>query len=232
MKKTGFETDTNQGSVFVYILIAIALFAGLAYALSRSSGSTVGAASEIQADLKAVEILSYANTVAEATSRVKLRGFSDTELSFENGVIGANPNCADNYCNIFEKEGGGVVYKEPASQWLASAGSMWSVTGNNNVEGIGSDSVPDLVLFLPNVNADICKQINGKLGFGYGDPPVVTANVGLFTEYFTGTYSGTPENLILSPSVNGETAACFEGNSGSSNLASGTYHFYRVLIAR
>jgi hypothetical protein len=96
---------------------------------------------------------------------MKLRGISESDISFENTVTAqdySNALCDahkdPNDCKIFATGGGGQNYLNPPSG-SAAAGSEWIFTGANNV---GTAAYPigttaagtgnDLILLLPNAN--------------------------------------------------------------------------------
>jgi len=74
MTKTLNHDYREKGNVFFYILIAVALFAALSYAVSRNNTGSTDIFTEEQAKLAAQEIIEYGNTVANAVQKLRLRG--------------------------------------------------------------------------------------------------------------------------------------------------------------
>lgn len=232
----------ETGNVFWYILVAIVLFASLSYAVSQSSRGSMSAMTEEQARLAATEILDYASTLATATAQLRLRGYKDTEPSYENPLAAgyANAACTEDACRIFAPDGGGVTYKPPPSEWLDPAQSAqpgygdWVFSGETEVERIGTDGGAavnkDLLAFLPYVKKALCIELNQKTGVTNpsGNPPAEADQISAYTSLFTGTYA-IGESLTLADPNKGKTAGCFEGGG---TPAAGTYHFYQVLVAR
>jgi hypothetical protein len=232
----------ERGNVFWYIMVAIALFAALSYAVSQSNRGSVAAMSEEQARLAATEILDYASALSTATAQLRLRGFKDTEVSYENPVVAgyANPVCTDGACRIFSPEGGGVAYKAPVTEWLDSSHAAdpgygaWIFSGDNEVDRIGTDGATaankELIAFLPYVKKALCLELNRKTGVTNPSdmPPREADQIAAYTALFGGTYVHG-ESLTLPDPDKGKNAGCFEGGG---NPSLGTYHFYQVLMAR
>ncbi|MCB1783020.1 MAG: hypothetical protein KDI13_03420 [Alphaproteobacteria bacterium] len=242
----------QSGNVLFYILIAVGLLAALSYVVAQSSRGSVTRLSEDKARLYASEILEYGGILSHAVSQLRLRGYKDTQVSFENSVVSgyANGNCSSEACKVFSPGGAGVSYVAPKTAWLddsksASTGyGTYYITGASCVVNVGageddcdSGSVDDeeLLLILPYVAKDVCVKLNDLAGVSnvLGDPPQEDANSYVMNgDKFTGSYSesyaigdgaGEPANF------DGKTAGCFQG--GGSPVA-GTYHFYQVLLAR
>lgn len=234
--------SAERGNVFFYIMVAIVLFAALSYAVSQSNRGSVAAMSEEQARLAATEVLEYASVLSNATAQLRLRGYKDTGVSYENPVVAgyANANCADEACKVFSTEGGGVSYKAPPKDWLDTAHAAesgygaWIFSGENEIDQVGTDGSSaankELIAFLPYVKKSICIEINKKTGVTnpLGDPPREADTIADYTSLFSGTYVHG-ESLTLPDPDKGKNAGCFEGGG---TPAIGTYHFYQVLMAR
>ena len=119
---------TAKGNALFLILIAVALFAALSYAITNSGRGGSGIDKET-ASLQASEILQYASEVKTAVMRLRLiNGCSETNISFESAATGsllentADP-ASDERCHIFSADGGGVSYKSISEDMLDSANS-------------------------------------------------------------------------------------------------------------
>lgn len=215
--------QTQSGTVLVYILLAVALLAALSYAVANTTRGSVQDLSDERANLLAVEIIEYANILTQAVTQVKLRGYSETEISFENpGVAGyTNANCIEDECEIFHIDGGGLTLLSPPPN--ANDGTDWLFTTNEIID-VGTTS-SDLIAVLRNLDQTVCEQINLKLhnttaiALEDGTPSVVQ---------FTGTY-GTGTEISIT-GLSGLNAYCFEGDSAS--FPASTYNYYQVLIPR
>lgn len=242
MNRSFPSASAESGNVFFYIMVAIVLFAALSYAVSQSNRGSVSAMSEEQAKLAATEILEYASVLTNATAQLRLRGYKDTEISYENAMAPgyANAACTEEACKIFSTEGGGVSYRAPPEEWLdtsraAEAGyGAWVFSGENEIDRVGTDGAAaankDLIVFLPYVKKALCIEVNKKTGVTNpaGDPPREADTIAAYTALFTGTYVHG-ESLTLPDPDKGKSGGCFEGG-GTPSL--GTYHVYQVLMAR
>ncbi len=215
--------NSQSGNVIFYVLIVVALLAALSYAVTQSGRGNVSGIGKEKAKIYATEIIGYGNILSQAISQIRLRGYKDTEISFENSKVAgyANANCYDDGCEIFHINGGAINWISPSSN--ANDGSEW-LFSVNGVTNIGTTSL-DLVMILPNIDIAVCQQINEKL---HGTTIIPQEEDSVTLSKFTGTYSG----LAISDSgaaMDGNNAYCFEGNVAP---AAGTYHYYQVLIAR
>ena len=111
-KKQGFNSDKTdgEGRVFrfvcqekgknetggaiVWILVAIALFAALNYAVSKGTRSGATTISKEQAVVASNEILDYGRAIRQAVQTLQINGCGDTEISFENSVVLPMANAA------------------------------------------------------------------------------------------------------------------------------------------
>lgn len=109
------NTNTQSGNVFIYIFLAIALFGALTFALSQGTRSGASSLTEEQASIAANEILAYSDLISQTIQKLKLRGCTDTEISFENSFDSNydNPNSpTDGRCGVFDVNGGALNWKE------------------------------------------------------------------------------------------------------------------------
>ncbi len=238
---------SENGSALVYILIAIALMAALAYNITSNSRSGSSMLTEEQAALAATEIIAYGNVVEQAVQKLKLRGCSDTEISFENPFTTddySNSNApADNSCHVFDTSGGNINYLEPQNIWLddlaapgfygenvfaltcvpdlGTHGASCNTASNTLLHG-------DLTLFILWLKEDVCRAINERL---YGDDSIPTDTNAAFHSgaLFTGDYNVTTAHINY---ASGEVSGCFTGNGGGTYVGLNEYGYYKVLIAR
>lgn len=222
----------ERGNVFVFVLLGVVLFAALAFTFMRSAQQGTGNLSSQQLKIAAGDILSYAQQMEQSVSRLRAKRISESSLDFENtSVTGyTNAGCADDTCEIFDPAGGRMVWQSPSTG--VNDGSEWVISGALRINGVGTSNLAatasDLVLVLPNVDRDLCVELNNRLGVTNPSdaPPVATANAGYSTK-FTGSFS--LGDVLTSSQTDGKSAGCF---TGSGTPASGTYHFYQVLVAR
>ena len=118
----------NQGNALFLILIAVALFAALSYAVTRTGRGGGGTERETR-QLRANELLQHAASVADAVTRLKIvSGCSDTQISFqspETGTTYENLSApADESCHVFSRQGGSVPFLRPDTSLLDTSKSQ------------------------------------------------------------------------------------------------------------
>ncbi len=247
---------TDSGSVIIWILIAVALFASLSFAVSqmmRSDGGADAIADE-KAALIASEILDYARTMRESVQVMKIDGCEDTDISFENDAVSGYEHdpLGPEACRLFRVPGAGMNYLAPDGAWLDTAQSSaeyfgdWFMTGESCVYDIGSGGIDcatangtddnDLIAVLPWIRERLCVAINDRLGITNpgGRPPVSQEKSweDPITQYegtFTSGTTAIQSDISGAAILRGKIAGCFEGDKWPSE---DTYHFYQVLIAR
>ncbi len=230
----------------LYILIAVSLIAALSYAVAQSGRGNVQQLSQEQARLRAAEIIEYGNVLPNASSQLRLRGYSDAEISIENSVDAGhvNPGCTDNNCKIFHPAGGGVSYRTLAADWLDATFTASTMYGSMTfyaracVEGTGCEADgfdnEELMVFFPYLKKEICVEINDKLGITNpaGDPPVDADCSGAGnTQKFVGAYTQSDAVDVVGDHLDFKMAGCFQVAAG---CATGplSYAYYQVLISR
>lgn len=211
----------------MFIMLGVALFCALAFVISRGFRSdTTAAMTDRKAELLAVDVLGYAQRLERAVGKMRGRGVSESDISFDNTVDAGYGHTPDEPVehDVFDAAGGGLSRQNPPSD--ANDGSAWHFTGHTCIANIGKGATgcdtntasdEELIAVLPNVNAAVCDVIDKKLGIG-----AIPANSGnpYSATKFTGTYADGAE-VILADNYN---AACYSDGAN--------YHFYYVLIAR
>lgn len=239
----------EKGSALFIILIAVVLFAALAYAVARMmQGGNPDVINVEQSRLVGNEILAYAQSMRQAAQNVKIsNGCGDMDISVENSTVAGythTPVASDN-CKLFHNDGGGLIYQPPVANWLdvsitpaPALRGQWYFPANTCVAGTGSatagcnsDSVDNeaIIAVLPYIKKQLCIQINDLLGVDNpgGNPPVETGNG--WTAGNT-KYTGAQADAEKLDQA-GKMAGCFEGDAAN-NPAGNSYHFFKILIPR
>jgi type II secretory pathway pseudopilin PulG len=244
MNRMSMPSPSQAGNVLFFILIAIALFSALSFVVANMMrGGSPTVVSEEKASVFAAEILDYGRTLRQAVQNVRINGCDDDDISFSNIFVSgyAHSPVVSNTCKVFNAGGGAITYVTPHDKWLASMSSpptlqgQWYFPANICVTdvgsggaGCGSDSTDneDLVVILPYIRQEICEKINSRLNLGASALSASDDAWPSAATKFTGSYSDD-----TSIDQSGTMAGCFEGD-GANTPASGTYHFYQVLLAR
>ncbi len=244
----------ERGSVMLWIMVAVGLFASLSFVVSENMrGGSPELLSREVAKTHANEIIQFSSSVRRAIQTLRIDGVSDSEISFENSVVNGytNPGCTGESCKVFSGAGGGISYVRPSEDWLITDHSSkdhyrtWLFSGSTCIANVGSGdescdvagtSDEELVIFLPYINKIICEEINKKLGFNLPDGIALQEGTSAWdntaaTAKFTGTYVNGNEIGDGATEYRNVRSGCFEGSAGGTPPA-GTYHFYKVLLAR
>lgn len=198
-----FFLNRCDGNIFFLVLIAVALFAAVSFAVTQSSRSGNKDISSDQEELALNSFLSFASEIKVAVDRLVLSGrCSETALDFSNiytvktlsnstmdSDLGAvidisNSNApADYSCHIFYPQGGGVSPRLIDKEILSSRSfnntnymhhrSYWPKV--QAIDGVGT-SEPDLLMVMGRMSKAACFKMNEKLGVENAGsyPPVDT----------------------------------------------------------
>ncbi|MCB1563527.1 MAG: hypothetical protein KDJ75_08145 [Alphaproteobacteria bacterium] len=221
------ERGAERGNVFLFVMLGIALFAALAFTVSRGTRSeSTTAMSERQAELLATDILDYAQRLERGVNRLRRRNVSENDISFDNSVVSGYDHtpARPDTDKLFNAAGGQVTWTSPPEK--ANDGSEWVFTGRSCIPELGTgaagcgsdglDGTEELLAVLPNLKQAVCERINTKLGVG-----AIPASV---ASYSAVKYQGTFQDGTELSNVTGLSAACFSNG--------GAYHFYYALIIR
>lgn len=226
----------RSGNVLFLILLAVALFAALSYAVTQSSRSGGNDISREQAELFASRFLQYGAAVKLAFDRARIDGsIKDWQWDFSSSHTHSSSNsaCTESKCALFDPAGGGAPIDAGTSDYIDTdlplAHPNWFFY-SIRAHGHGSE-LPDLVMVLRGVENETCLAINrlqsipnnGALAFLDGD-------------HAWGEYSG---NLSAFPVPNngvgdgiGDEAAAFVGQQAFCAHAFDSNYGYYVLLAR
>lgn len=250
----------ERGNVLFLILIAVALFAALSYAVTSSSRSGSKDQGREKNVIGGAEITQYPAGLRTAILRMIIAGVANDELYFDTpAVFGAglaiddtDGDETDETRAVFHPAGGGAAY-QVANPELMSTGAQqaWIFSGDYSVNRIGitanAATGSDLIAFLPNVTRSVCLRINEQLGItvtvdanGDGIPaggtnlgvPVVGDNM---TEANPG-YSYVADHRIGTipggPDFAGQPYGCYDADDGNGPTSAQPYVYYHVLVER
>jgi len=250
----------QEGSVIIWILIMVALFAAVSFAMfqgSRTTASTIGGE---KSKILASEILSYGQQMKDAISVLKAEGCRDEQLSFDQTIdtLYNNPSApSDKTCHVFDAAGAGVRFDPPSIEWLDRTQTTQPgfgrliFTGHNTVYQVGTDcasgatTCSELLLLIPYVKPELCRAVNKALSITPDDtsaPPIDLST--LSAERFIGVYEN--DDLLRDGPAGGDLLlghrnGCIQvasridditGAGGDLDPTSGTYHYFHVLLVR
>lgn len=229
-----FSTSRHEqsGNIMIYILGAIVLIGILVIMVKGSTTPGAGIDNETL-QLKVAEVQQYGMELERAVTYILRDGYSESDIRF------AHPNHSSAYGDItddpgrqvFARAGGGATWQDNDVR-IQTIDTDWNFNGSTLVVELGSSSSgarsSDLTAWLPYVNRDFCIAINDSLGIDNpsGNPPRDINSINI-----THTYAGSFDGAIQVNNINfrGKKEGCMESDVSP---PSGTYHYYRVLLAR
>jgi hypothetical protein len=234
----------NSGNVLFLILLGVALFAALSYAVTGSSRNYAANISKDKALIEAGRIQQYGFRIEQAISNMRLvNKCSLKQISFdsdlwENTAWYDNPySPTDERCHVFSSQGGGVAKADfsdlPLVEEFEGRYGYDHELFPNNVclyqKGIlnGGDGV-DMMLVKPYISQEVCDAVNEKNDF---NASTITAG------YDAGKYRGifgTPGCYYLNASNQTlPNSFCIIGRHGSGAVDTQVYPiFYYILQER
>jgi hypothetical protein len=246
----------EKGNVLFLILIAVALFAALSYAVTQSTRSGSNDAGREQSLISSAQLTQYPAGVRTSLIRMVIGGISADDLYFNtpsdfgNGqpIDDTDGDPTDERRAVFHPAGGGAPY-QLASPDLINNGAQqeWIFSGMYEITRIGTSAAGsgngnDLTAFLPNVSRAVCVRINEELGItggtdGDGDG---VPDGGAGTVPTTATHAMTEANNGFPNEVeeigsgtgtafSGQPFGCYDSDDGDD---AAPLVYYHVLIER
>lgn len=242
MGMSKLHNDPHQsGNVLFLILIAVALFAALSYAVTlttRSSGG--GSAENEKAHMIASQFGQYGSSLAAAITRLRLSGCADTDLNFAHPSLvhptfwagSHNPSApANGNCDVFGSAGGAILIRY--LHGLPTAPLM--ITSLVSVDLVGTPS-SDIILYTSQPGTPLvrkaCEAFNNGVG-NSGNNAGGTIRTTSWT-WARGVFSDSPGAVETigedgGGGLRGAYAGCAMGptsHEGDNSI------FFQVLLAR
>jgi len=161
---------TEKGNVLFLILIAVALFAALSYAVTSSNRGTADVSRE-QANIVVGQLLQSTSNVTLAFKRlINSRNCDLTEIDLDWDTSNAflrNPNSpsstGDFSCAMFHPNGGGLLANNlPKKAFTDAHPTVWRNTQWIRIENIGTQTGNELVMIARDVKEEVCSAYNEK----------------------------------------------------------------------
>ncbi len=207
-----------RGNVLFIILIAVALFAALSYAVSNSFRGGSETIIDEQARVAAGDVLRHMESIKSGYKYlVDIQGCSIDEVS------DAYPATAPYDCDLFHPQGAGIRYPERLAQYqmeaevlaisptqlgkfsfnFPNAWTSGTYAGDYRWVGAGSGD-QDIMVGLNFVTEKICTAVNEKIGLRFAALPVEDdADFGDDVSEFVGKNVGcAKKSNIAAPNVN------------------------------
>ena len=234
------RNSRERGNALFLILIAVALFAALSYAITQS-GRGGGSVSQQTALITAGQVTEQPADVRSATTRMILTGITGTSIVFDTS---ASQN------NVFDTVtgGGGATNVPPPSsacEVAADCNAGWVYvpayvsTGHKGyfITGVGSAGVNGSVAMAllkgtSGVTQQVCMAIQKGLGYATSTPPILATAIAMTaadantqtTGYAVGGNVQTFSDGGGTPVLTNQDFACVQ------NAMGGVYAYYGALI--
>ncbi|PCJ98166.1 MAG: hypothetical protein COA45_08430 [Zetaproteobacteria bacterium] len=226
--------NNSSGNVLFLILIAVALFAALSYAVTSSSRTSKSSASSETTLIASAEIVQYGSTLENAVTYLLVsKKCAAEEISFERAPFdGSDPlyvntNAPNNFsCHIFHPNGGRAATLKPPKN--ANDGREWAYI-ETRVLGIGVDQTAcgsechEILIVLGGLRKSTCQKLNKRLS-GSDIIPVQDNGQAYESKAFQGIFN-VSSNTDIDQGAIGYNALCTQD-------AAGTYYYYHVLLPR
>jgi len=225
-------TGNEKGNVLFLILIAVALFAALSYAVTQSTQSGGGDAGSETSLVNSAQLTQYPASVRTSVVRMIIGGTDVSQLEF-------NPSSDFDDCTnsgrvcVFHPSGGGATSTEAPGSVMADGGSgTWFFNGAFEIVNIGISSASsfagnEVMAFLPGITQSVCSRINDELGIS-GIPAVGTNISATYRTLKDDSNTFSTSEVILgsggTAALSGQPFGCFQ------NDTSGEFVYYHVLV--
>jgi hypothetical protein len=209
---------TEKGNALFLILIAVALFAALSYAVTQS-GRGGGGVDREQALIAASQVTQYGAGLRTTVTRMVITGSAVTDLEFDS-------NNSDPTNEVFHTSGGGAVDQAPPTSAGTSTVYNYLTTNGTNghyITGVGTDTAgsgQDVIVGVDGLTLAVCRAINSGLGL-IAAPTVETTQVPMSA--ITAGTGAAGDNAYSFNSNSGEAFACVD-NTGNN------YTYYHALV--
>jgi len=219
------NSSSEKGNALIYVLIAIALFAGLGFILSRqarNAGTTE--LDDAQKELYAMQLISYSAQAKSVIDQMLISGSDIDDLDFtqpnQSGF-----NTAPYAHKVYHPQGGGLSHatipESIKAQIASSPVAGWYLGRFNNVEWTKSTQ-SDVILTAYQITGSVCETINQKIT-GSSDIPALSGNM---NQYIVDTATNSDLTVSACSGCEGYTTLCV------SNSAVSAYSFYTIVADR
>lgn len=231
-----YKKNYNEsGNVLFLILIAVALFAALSYAVTSSTRSGGNDGSKETNLISSAQITQFPAGVGNTIVRMMISGTAIDEIRFN------QPEDFDDLdvprIGVFHPSGGGAIYiPAPADIMVSETPGKWYFNGDMEIPHIGTEGVGgnDIIAYLVGIKQAICRKINEEHGLGSVIPMLNGNRASDYTEEMID--DGTTDYVLPTtdmPDIDdgsggfeGQPFGCFQNGGG------GDYVYYHVIVER
>ncbi len=217
--------NNAKGNALIYVLIAIALFAGLSFTLSRQSlNSGTSEIDDAKAKLYAMQLITYASQVKSIIDQMIFTGSDIDDLIFTKPSESSFSN-APYIHKVYHPQGGGLnaatIPEQATYQISSTPPSGWYLDKFNNVEWTKTSGT-DVILTAYQISKSVCEKINKKIT-GSVNIPALSGNM---DEFLLNTATNSDLTITSCAACEGYSSLCVSNNSATA------YSFYNIILDR
>ncbi len=209
------RTRSEDGNALFLILIAVALFAGLSYAVTQSGRSSGQSVSEESNMILSSQVMQYPAGIRTGITRMLIRGTAVSELLFNDPSAYSGTTTRE----VFHPDGGGVAYQEVIQDTVADPTTDFWVFHDDVVVTNIATAAAEVVALLPDIRGGVCQQINGA-ATGSSSIPTLTPAVTSAALLAGGV---TIAGAATTPQIDGQPFLCVQTSDGDN-------FYYHVLV--
>ncbi|NCT08016.1 MAG: hypothetical protein GW769_14790 [Alphaproteobacteria bacterium] len=219
------DRQRESGSVLIWILVLVAIFAALGAFMSQGTRSNENGLSKMKAQLLANELMDQAAFYKRAWQEMRMScSAEEIDLdSIPSTPYTRNPNTPpDMSCSLFNFKASGIgepkidnkyIVDIPTGYWdpAGSRAEYWFANQTTRVFGVGSDTKAEIALTARLIREDICREYNKLV---LGDPTIQVYG----GDWGDSTYSGGDGTTIwdsIGGNLQGKMSFCMAEYGGS-----------------
>jgi len=239
INKTIKNRYKESGNVLFLILIAVALFAALSYAVTQSSRSGGGDAAGETNLINSAQLTQYPAGIRTSIIRMIVNGADVNTLEFNTPADYANCTAGFGRCVFHPAGGGATSMMAPGNLMDGGTAGQWIFNGANEINLVGTTvggdaptaATADMIAFLPGITSVLCRRINDELGIG-ATIPVETNIVFTSASSMINPDNATPTSIAGGGGTIGDDVAALDGQPFGcfSQVAEGQNVYYHALI--
>ncbi len=240
------DSTSERGNVLFLVLIAVALFAALAYAVTKSTRTSNEITEEEKSAFSSAVMSQYPATLRTSLVRMVLTGTKAEQVKFNSPSDFADVEEVSEL--VFHPNGGAAVFQHAAADVMAGdTQGEWSFNANFSIPEVGIEDVEtgnDIIAFLPGVSKSVCENANTELALDVssceleGNIPLLAKDTDeqKITEFMDDSYSFPETGEILQAEgctvFTGELSGCFYDPDVKVGDEAGANVYYFVLKER
>ena len=212
--------NVENGNVLFIILIAVALFGALSYAVTSSSRGGGKNANQEEMEMEIAKLDQYFALVRNTMIRLQLSngcGIEQISLETETWPRAAQRTAAasnsnspeDSSCHLFHKNGGNLHLETVNQDKPYYTNVSYIVIDDKRVPNYGVGGSADLIVAVTHITENFCAAVN-KYYKGTEDIPQV-AGLPSYDAIFDGNFFDHPNNIVSA------SPGCDETTNGTSH---------------